>query len=159
MPNNSKSWIEHILFEISVISKGVDGVLEVIGGVLLFFVSPAHIQSAVRMLTQHELSQDPHDAIATHLLNGAQHLTSGVETFAAIYLLWHGVVKVGLVTALLLKKRWAYPVAIVAFALFLVYQLYRYSHTHSSWLLVLSILDIVVIVLTWLEYKRLFAPA
>jgi len=39
--------------------------------------------------------------------------------------------------------------------LFLVYQIYRYSHTHSVWLLALSILDLFVIVLTWLEYQRL----
>jgi uncharacterized membrane protein len=70
-------------------------------------------------------------------------------------LLWHGVVKIGLVWALFRKYLWAYPIARVAFGLFLAYQVYRYSHTHSVWLLALSILDIFVIVLTWLEYKRL----
>ena len=50
---------------------------------------------------------------------------------------------------------WAYPAAIGAFVLFLVYQLYRYTHTSSAWLLVLSVVDVCVIVITWLEYKRL----
>ena len=77
--------------------------------------------------------------------------------FAAAYLLWHGVVKVGLVAALLLKRRWAYPAAIIAFFLFLVYQLYRYTHTRSPALLALSIVDVIVITLTWIEYKRLKA--
>ena len=77
--------------------------------------------------------------------------------FAATYLLWHGIVKIGLVAALLLRRRWAYPWAIVAFTLFLVYQLYRYSHTHAPELLVLSGVDVLVIGLTWLEYKRLEA--
>jgi len=147
--------IVHVLFDISVISKGIDGVLEIVGGALLFLVSPIRVYNVVRILTQHELSEDSHDLVATYLLNSTQHLSGGAQVFGAMYLLWHGVVKVALVTALLLKQRWAYPAAILAFLLFLAYQLYRYSHTHSPELLVLSVVDVVVIVLTWLEYKRL----
>jgi len=149
--------IAHVLFVISVVSKGVDGVLETAGGVLLFFVNSMQIHTLVRLLTQHELSEDPHDLVATYLLNGTQALAGGVRAFAATYLLWHGMVKVVLVTALLMKRRWAYPTAILAFLLFLLYQLYRYSHTRSPELLVLSVLDVLVIGLTWLEYKRLGA--
>jgi uncharacterized membrane protein len=152
-----KSRTIHVFFNLSVIAKGIDGALEIVGGVLLFFVSPDRINAVIRVLTQHELSEDPGDLIATYLLNSTHHLTKGVTMFAAAYLLWHGVVKVGLVAALLLKRRWAYPAAIVAFFLFLGYQLYRYTHTHSPALLALSIADVVVIILTWIEYKRLKA--
>jgi uncharacterized membrane protein len=152
-----KSQIIHVLFNLGVIGKGIDGVLEIVGGVLLFFVSPDSIHSLIQVLTQHELSQDPRDQIANYLLNSTHHLTKGVMIFAAAYLLWHGAVKVGLVVALLLKRRWAYPAAIVAFSLFLVYQLYRYTHTHSPALLALSIVDVFVIILTWIEYERLKA--
>jgi len=150
-----KGRIVHVLFDISVIGKGVDGVLEIVGGALLFLVDPDAIHRLVRILTQHELSVDPRDVVANYLLNGTQHLSGAAQTFAAMYLLWHGVVKVGLVTALLMKRRWAYPAAIVAFVLFLFYQLFRYSHTHAPELLALSIVDVVVIGLTWLEYQRL----
>jgi uncharacterized membrane protein len=34
-------------------------------------------------------------------------------------------------------------------------QLYRYVFTHSPWLLVLTALDLVVILLTWHEYRLL----
>jgi uncharacterized membrane protein len=145
----------HRFFLISVITKGVDGVLEVVGGVLLLLVSPTQLYAIARMLTQHELTQDPDDAVANYLLHSTQALSADAKTFGALYLLWHGVVKVLLVAALLQRRRWAYPLAIVAFLLFLVYQLYRYSHTHAPELLVLSVLDIFVIVLTWLEYRRL----
>jgi uncharacterized membrane protein len=157
MNPHRKSKIIHVLFDLSVIGKGVDGVLEMVGGVLLLFVSPDRIYTVFKVLTQHELSEDPKDLVATYLLNSTRHLTSSATMFAAVYLLWHGVVKVGLVAALLLKRHWAYPAAIVAFSLFLVYQLYRYTHTHSPGLLVLSIVDVVVIILTWLEYTRLQA--
>lgn len=150
-----KTGITHHLFNISIIAKGVDGVLETIGGILLFFISPRQIHSIIQRITQHELSKDHRDIIASYLLNSTSHLTKGVTTFAAMYLLWHGVVKIGLVAALMLKLKWAYPAAIAAFTIFLVYQMYRYSHTHSPELLVLSVLDVLVIILTWLEYKRL----
>jgi uncharacterized membrane protein len=152
-----KSRIIHVLFDLSVIGKGIDGVLEIVGGALIFLVSPDRIHSVIQVLTQHELSEDPRDQIATYILSSTHHLTSGVTMFAAAYLLWHGAVKVGLVAALLLKRRWAYPVAIVAFFLFLVYQLYRYTHAHSPELLALSIVDVLVITLTWIEYERLKA--
>ncbi len=147
----------HLFFSISVIVKGIDGALEIIGGILLFFVSPDHISALIRALIQHELSEDPRDLVATYLLNSTHSLTKGVTMFAAAYLLWHGLVKAGLVAGLLLKRRWAYPAAIVAFLLFVIYQLYRYIHTHSPFLLVLSIADVLVIILTLVEYKRLKA--
>lgn len=154
-PAMRKGRIAHLLFDIGIVSKGLDGALEIFGGVLLFFINPIRIHNIIRALTEHELSEDPRDLVATYLRNSTQHLSGGAQAFAATYLLWHGIVKVALVTALLLKRRWAYPTAILAFLLFLVYQLYRYSHTRAPELLVLSILDVFVIGLTWLEYRRL----
>jgi uncharacterized membrane protein len=147
----------HALFDIGIIAKGLDGIMEIIGGVLLFFLSNTQINSMLRVLTQHELSEDPHDLVAGFLLSSAQHFSIDTKVFAAFFLLWHGLVKTGLVAALLAKQWWAYPLAIGAFGLFLIYQLYRYTHTHSAWLLALSILDVFVIVITWLEYRRLRA--
>ena len=138
-----------------MIGKGIDGVLEIIGGILLIFISPDQIHHMVKILTQHELSEDPHDLIASFLLSSTQHLSQGLTTFASLYLLVHGVVKVVLVVGLLRKWRWSYPVAMLAFSLFVVYQLYRYSHTHAFSLILLSILDVITIVLTLLEYQRL----
>jgi uncharacterized membrane protein len=145
----------HLLFGISLWAKFVDGVLEIVGGILLFLVNPDQINHIVRLLTQNELSEDPNDFISIHLLHATNHLSSATKWFAAIFLLWHGVVKVALVWALLRRHLWAYPVATIAFGLFVAYQIYRYAHTHSGWLLVLTALDVFVIVITWLEYNRL----
>jgi len=149
--------VVHVLFDISVVAKGIDGALEIVAGALLFVVSPAQLRHVARILTLHELTEDPRDIVANYLLHASQRLSPSGTTFGAIYLLWHGVVKVGLVAALLLGQRWAYPAAIGAFSLFLLYQAYRYAHTHSPELLVLSMLDVIVILLTLLEYRRLRA--
>ena len=96
-------------FQIGIILKGLDGVLEVIGGLLLLVVSPATIDRVVTGLTQHELSEDPHDFLATHLLKTAHGLTGSAVLFGAAYLLSHGAVKIILVAALLKNELWAYP--------------------------------------------------
>ena len=78
------------IFEISISLKGLDGLLEVVGGILLLLLSPAQLTSIITLLTQHELSQDPHDFIATHLLTYAHTLSASVLLFAAAYLLAQG---------------------------------------------------------------------
>jgi uncharacterized membrane protein len=75
--------------------------------------------------------------------------------FGGVHLLSHGVIKVFLVESLLRGRLLAYPTAIVFFALFIVYQMYRYYLHPSSGMIALSILDLIVIVLTWLEYRQL----
>ncbi len=150
----------HRFFVITAVAKGIDGLLEVIGGLVLLLTTPGQLHGWAGALMQHELSEDPNDRFAHFLLNSTQHLTGSGTQFAALYLLWHGFVKVGLITALLLRIRWAYPAAIVAFVLFLAYQVYRYVQVPSIGLIVLSVLDVIVIGLTYLEYRRMrHAPA
>ena len=38
-------------------------------------------------------------------------------------------------------------------AAFIVYQCYRYMYTHSIWLVLLTILDVIVAFLIWHEYQ------
>jgi uncharacterized membrane protein len=141
-------------FLIGIVLKGLDGVLEVAGGVLLLVVTPATIDNVARALTQHELSQDPHDFLATHLLHAAGGLTQGSVTFGAVYLLSHGAVKVVLVAALLRNQLWAYPLLIVFLLAFIAYQLYRLTFAPSIGLVGLTVFDVVVTWLTWREYQR-----
>jgi len=60
-----------------------------------------------------------------------------------------------LIIGLLREKLSYYPVAIAVFALFIAYQLYRFSFTHSIGLMLIAMVDVVVIGLTWHEYKYL----
>jgi uncharacterized membrane protein len=141
-------------FRISIALKGLDGLLEVIGGIVLLFVSPARLQTWAKSLTAHELAQDPHDFIARHLLNSASQLSHSTTLFAAVYLLTHGLAKIVLVVALLRGQLWAYPWMIALLAAFIIYQVYRLSYRFSIWLLLLTLFDMFVVVLTVLEYRR-----
>lgn len=141
-------------FTIAIVLKGLDGVLEVVGGLLLLAITPATIDRLVVALTQHELSEDRHDFLATHLLHSAGTLTSSALTFGAVYLLLHGAVKIVLVAALLRDKLWAYPWMIGFLIIFIVYQIYRMALAFSIGLLLLTIFDAVVVWLTYREYGR-----
>ena len=145
----------HLAFEIGVILKGLNGLLELIGGTLLLLFPPSAIQRFVVGLTHNELSRDPNDFIATQLRAAADHLSVGGKTFAAIFLLSHGVIKAGLVYALIRDKLWAFPWAMGVFTAFVLYQMYRYFVQPSGWLIALTVLDVIVILLTWAEWQRL----
>ncbi len=145
----------HVAFEVGVILKGLNGLLELAGGVLLLVFPPSAIEKFIVGLTSNELSKDPHDVIATHLRQAAHSLSANDQLFAAIYLLSHGVIKAVLVYALIRDKLWAFPIAIGVFTAFGVYQIYRYFITPSGWLIALTVLDVFVILLTWFEWRRI----
>ena len=63
-------------FKTGITLKGIDGVLETIGGLLLWLIHPSAMNAIVRVLTQHELSHDPRDFIAVHLLGASTTLLS-----------------------------------------------------------------------------------
>jgi uncharacterized membrane protein len=146
-------------FRISIILKGLDGALEVIGGLLLIVLSPRMIDDAARALTQHELSHDPNDFIARHVLQAAHGLSHGSHLFAILYLLSHGLAKVVLVVALLRDVEWAYPGMIALLGAFIVYQLYRLVVDFTIGIALLTVFDVFVVWLTWREYQAKRVPA
>jgi uncharacterized membrane protein len=143
-------------FDITLILKGLDGLFELVGGVLLIVISPATIDHLAKMLTQHELSQDPHDFIAHRLLRLTANLHN-TQLFGAIYLLTHGLVKIVLVIGLFRREHWAYYFAFVFLGGFVVYQVYRLTYAPSVGLALLTAFDVFIIWLTWREYRRMRA--
>ena len=145
----------HKIFEVGITLKGLDGLLEIIGGILLLNVKPDQIASLVQIFTQHELIEDPRDLIANYLIQASHQFSISSELFGALYLLSHGLIKVLIVFGLLKNKLWVYPVSIVVFSVFSIYQIYRFTYSHSISLVILTVFDILVIFLTWHEYHHL----
>jgi len=143
----------HQLFEVSVLLKGAHAALECLAGLALAITANDTIRRLVTGLTQNELIEDRRDFVARHLVTWVQAFSIETQHFYAWYLLSHGVVKLALVAGLLMRKLWAYPTAIVVFTLFIAYQLYRYTETHGTALLLLTALDLIVVGLTWHEYR------
>lgn len=143
-----------LIFLVRVLLKGVDGVLELLGGIALLALSPTRLQGLVGVLTAHELAEDPHDLLANLLLQGPAHLDASSTGFLAAYLLLHGIVKLAIVTALLLGSHRVYPWAILALFGFLVFQIYELFAHPSVLIALLTVLDALIVWLTWREWRR-----
>ncbi|HVU29713.1 MAG TPA: DUF2127 domain-containing protein [Sphingomicrobium sp.] len=145
----------HQVFEVSVSLKGLHAIIEIVGGLALYLTSTQTILDWIERFTADELSNDPKDWIANHLLRFGETFSVAEHDFFAFYLLSHGIVKIILVYGLLKERLWAYPASFVVFGAFIAYQLYRYSFTHEFSLILLSIFDLFVIALAVHEYRLL----
>ncbi|CAN5410160.1 DUF2127 domain-containing protein [soil metagenome] len=135
----------HRIFETGIFLKGINGVIETIGGVLLLSVKIETLHSVIIWLSLLELPLGNHDVVAEALRHFADEFSASTRLLGAIYLLGHGLIKIGLVAALQLKRLWAYPIAIGFTALFVVYQTYRLTLHFSPLLALLTCFDICLI--------------
>lgn len=150
-----KYFTTHQIFIISIVFKGLNGLLEIAGGLLALFVSKQTAVHITGFLVKNELLEDPSDIVANFLVHTVGSYTSTAHLFVTLYLLTHGILKVFLVYNLFKHKTWAYPLAIAVFGIFVVSQMIVYVKTPHPSLLFLTVLDVVIILLTWLEYTHI----
>ncbi|MDA3840452.1 MAG: DUF2127 domain-containing protein [Patescibacteria group bacterium] len=155
MVNQKNEKLFHNLFLIGIFIKGLDGVLETIGGVFLIFLKTDFIVKLVKITFNHELVQDPTDFVANYIVKYSQSISIDTLSFVSIYLIIHGVIKLSLFIGLWQKRIWVYPVAGVILFLFSSYQFVRILHTHSFVLTFLTLVDVSIIVLLRFEYLRI----
>lgn len=143
------------IFEGGIIIKGITGALEFIGGLLLFFVSPATMHSFITDITQTELLKDPHDRVANLLLSSTQHISGGNKIFAIAYLWVHAIIKLIAVIGILKNQLWAYPFSLVTLGALILYQLYTIFFIKVAvGMVLLTIFDVFVLALIWREYGK-----
>jgi uncharacterized membrane protein len=142
------------LFEIGVVLKGLDGLLELLCGLTLLLITPAQVETLAGGFATSVLSNWLPDTVAGWAVTGAERLTVGGLAFGAAYLLVHGVVKVALVLALLRNQLWAYPLMIAVLLGFVGVQVYELVVSPSIALAGLTLFDVAVIGLTVREYRR-----
>jgi uncharacterized membrane protein len=142
------------VFEIGVIIKSVQGIFEIIAGVLLLSLNTEALGQRIEIYAQGELVENSHDIIFNFVQYVGQHISSS-NFFLVAYLLGHGLVKLFLVIGLFHKKLWAYYVFIWILGVFICYEAYRLSFSHSVALLIFTLFDILLLYLTWMESKIL----
>ena len=154
-PNSARERLYHRLFQIGVWIKGIDGLIETVGGIVLLFVSLDAINRDVIAITENEIREDAGDLIANALRHAAHHMTQSSKQIAGAYLVGNGVVKVFLVVGILRGKLWCYPVAMAVITFFILLQCLRLCF-HFSWTMSLAtIIDVAIVFLIWREYHRL----
>ena len=141
------------LFRVGIFLKGVLSLVEIFTGAALLFITPLMIGNVIIAMSQDELAEEPGSFLASHALPLAQQFSLTPQAFIAIYLLSRGLIKLGLVIALLKNKLWAYPAALAVLGLFMLYQIYRITVGHSVFLIVITLFDFVILWLIWHEYR------
>jgi len=146
---------ERRLFLAAVISKGFDGLLEFLAGVILLTLGVAYIKHIAWVWASHRMFEHPNSRVAPHIQNAANNLTTHEKTFAGVYLILHGSLKAGLAIGMIREIRWVYPVAAVTISAFIGYQISRLAE-HFNWiLLVLTCLDGLIVVMIVIDYLKL----
>ncbi len=147
--------IIHDLFEATVLIKGINGLWEIVVGILFLFFKTETIQKSIIFFTGNEKVSGSGHFTKNYLITQANNFSLSTQHFIAFYFLFYGIVNIFLVISLLKGKIWAYPTAIIFFILFILYQWYRFFLHHSGLLLFFTIFDILLVSLTWLEYRRI----
>lgn len=144
-----------ISFHVSLIIKGLFDLGEFLCGILIIFLTPERMSKLITIITANELREDPNDFIMRHLISFSETFSINSQLTASIYLLSHSLIKLLIIVFLWRKKLWVYPVSCIVFAVFVVVQLLHFSQTHSITLMFVTLVDILMIILTVLEYKNI----
>jgi uncharacterized membrane protein len=135
----------HRLFQLAVVVKGIDGVLELVGGTLLLVVGPSALHRLGVVLARHELADEPDDWVVMTLRRGGR--LPSKPGISPAYLIGHGVLRSFSPT--LLRGACGHSDRAVGAGNIVAYQLHRFVRTHSIVLLALMVVDLVVMVLIW----------
>lgn len=142
------------LFDLALILKVINGALEMVAALLVLFVPPAFVLRLAEFATGGELARDSDDIIAMTIQNAAHAFAVKPHYLLALYLALHGVIKVLLVLGIFAKKKIAYPLFIIALAIFGTYEAYRGFVLHETLLQAIAVFDFALLLLTVHEYRR-----
>jgi len=140
----------HLMFDVAVALKVLNGLLEIALGAFLVF-KPGWIGPHVADWA-YALLHDPDNWIVRAATHWGAGLSRDTEHFASTYLIGHGVAKIVVGWCLFREKPWAFPAGLAVFGLLIVYQLVRFNHTHSPTLAALIAVDAGVCYLIWREW-------
>lgn len=149
----SHSWLDKF-YVAGLILKGVDGLLELLGGIFLLVTPLSVFNSLTSWILHSELGENPHNFFASHILHATEHLATSHNWFLIAFFLLHGIVKIILVVALFKGKMCAYSFALIALGLFCIYEIYKVIVSMSVFTAFLTLIDIAIIWLIWREWRR-----
>lgn len=149
----NKEELLDVSFNAMLLGKSIFAFVEFLSGLLLIFIPLELIKSTIRHLAA-SIAFAP---LSSMITNAGERLTSDATLFAVIYLLLHGALKLVTLALLWRKILWSYPLSIVLLVGFITYQMFEFFNHGAISMLVLCVVDLVMIALTLLEYRKLKA--
>ena len=144
----------HKVFKTLTILKGVHAIIEILLGIILLILTKEFIANVIVAFVEGRLAGDPSGFIARYITQFGISFSLGVKLFIALYLISHGIVNLSLVYGIIKKPSIAYPISLLVFIGFIVYQTYSCFVLYSLWLLFIILFDILFLVLLFYEYHH-----
>jgi uncharacterized membrane protein len=144
----------HQVFKTITILKGIHAIIEILLGITLLILSKEFISNVIIISVDGRLVGDPSGIIARYISQFGVDLSLSIKLFFSFYLIGHGIVNFSLVYGIIKKPSIAYPISLVAFIGFLIYQTYSYFISSSLWMLLIILFDILFIGLLFYEYHH-----
>ena len=149
----NKEELLDVSFNAMLLGKSIFAFVEFLSGLLLIFIPLDLIKSTI----QHLAASIAFDPLSSMIANAGERVTSDATLFAVIYLLLHGALKLVTLALLWRKILWSYPLSIVLLLGFITYQMFEFFNHGAIPMLALCVVDLVMITLTLLEYRKLKA--
>ena len=143
----------HYAYLAAILVKGFDGAIEALAGLILAITGPERIYEWVIRFTAPELTG--HHPALHAIRSGATRLAESSHEFVIFYLLVHGLLKLGIVVALLRGGgRWLFPIASLVLAGFVAYMSWHLTMRWSGWLLGFALFDLLTLALVLNEWRN-----
>ena len=140
-----------LFFRLAMWWRIVYGALKMLFGVALLRWATIDPAGLFYKLMSHEIIEDPGDLLIRIATPLVEHLSTSTTVFIALYLLFWGGVDVILSANILRHKLWAFPTALILIGVFVSYEIYRASYSHS---LILGFIIAIDIFILWLIKKE-----
>jgi uncharacterized membrane protein len=142
------------IFRGAVLVKGINGLIEILSSLFVFFFGSRAVVSLIEKVFSHELSHDPNDFILNLSINLFAGVGVGTQKFIAVYLGIHGLLNMLLFAAVWRRKISFYPFVIAIMLVFILYQIVRFSRTYSYVLFFLTLVDMAIVYFVADEYLK-----
>lgn len=126
-------------------------------GLFLLKIVDTPLRDITHFLMHHELAGSRLDYIFQKADSFLQIHPMTITHFVAFYLIFWGILDIASSIALLKHQLWAFPLSLSLIAFFIAYEFYRFTHTHSLFLLIAIIVDIAILWLIRQEHINIKA--
>jgi uncharacterized membrane protein len=148
-----RSSLAHRAYLAAITIKGLDGAIELLLGGAVATLGAQRFSAMLIAWSAPDVAGDAGSPVMHFVRHSADGLAHASTLFVIIYLLAHGVLKLGIAINLLREKNWIFPVAVVVLVGFIAFMGYRLTHHWSVWLLCFALFDMLTLALVINEWR------
>ncbi|MBV8798865.1 MAG: DUF2127 domain-containing protein [Alphaproteobacteria bacterium] len=149
----SRRTLMHRAYQVAIAIKGLDGAIEFLAGLFIALVGSRQVYHFAIWATAPEIARHPESHAAHAIRHGAYNFAHHSHRFAIIYLLTHGLLKIGLVVNLFLENMWIFPASVVVLLGFIAFMTAKLVAHWSPWLFAFALFDTLTLALVLNEWR------